>query len=353
MTPLNATPQHFSASDFLSWQRSGELDLRPPFQRNAIWSKTAKSFLIDSILRGYPVPLILLQFTTDPDTFKPRRLVVDGQQRLRTVLSYLDPSSLDDLTEDDDFRISRSHNKDLAGARIRDLSPEQRNQVATYMFSVVLLPPNTGNVELLDIFARINRTGTKLSEQEVRNGRWSGEFKQVCYDLAFENLDRWLNWGTFSRSDIHRMKEAELTSELVLYALSGMRSKTQASLDKEYENNEIEFPEASEVRKRVARTLDVLAELHSHEIERLYSSQSWIYVLFGLIYDLIYQNPIRQHPKVAPNPVAVSSLRKSLSNRIAQLESVSDIELLKALRGAATDKASREARYRYLVGKIR
>lgn len=350
MNPLNATPQHFSASDFLSWQRSGELDLRPPFQRNAIWTKSSKSFLIDSILKGYPVPLILLQFTTDPETFEPKRLVVDGQQRLRTVLSFLDPGCLEDFTDDDDFSISKSHSRELAGAKIGDLSPDARTQIATYMFSVVLLPPGTGNAELLDIFARINRTGSKLSDQELRNGRWSGEFKQTCYGLAFESLDRWLHWGTFTRSDIHRMKEAEFTSELVLYALGGLRNKSQPALDRAYEDNELEFPHAAEARKRVARVLDTLAELHSDEIARLYESQGWLYVLFALVFDKTYDGTIDVSAKCRPNSFSIPSLHRTLAQRVAELEDVTDAELLKALRGAATDTSSRQVRYDFLAG---
>src|SRR5690348_4466125 len=102
---MNITRTMYKVSDFLSWQRSGQLDLRPPFQRGSVWSKRAKSYFIDTLLRGFAVPIIFLQDETDPKTYEIKRLVVDGQQRLRTVLAYVDHSCLSDAEESDDFAI--------------------------------------------------------------------------------------------------------------------------------------------------------------------------------------------------------------------------------------------------------
>ena len=48
------------------WDQS-ELDIRPPFQRNPVWSEKQKSFLVDTILRGYPIPEIYM-----PRKFQPQ-----------------------------------------------------------------------------------------------------------------------------------------------------------------------------------------------------------------------------------------------------------------------------------------
>ena len=44
----------YSISDFLEWHRNGLLELSPDFQRREVWSEKAKSYLIDTILRGNP-----------------------------------------------------------------------------------------------------------------------------------------------------------------------------------------------------------------------------------------------------------------------------------------------------------
>ncbi len=104
--PLNITRTTYRVVDFLSWQRRGNLELRPPFQRGSVWSAKAKSFFIDSLVKGYPVPLLFIQDKTDPKTYEPQRLVVDGQQRLRTVLAFVDSGSLKDREGADLFTLA-------------------------------------------------------------------------------------------------------------------------------------------------------------------------------------------------------------------------------------------------------
>ena len=79
----------FKVSDFLSWQKAGNLDLTPPFQRRSVWKKGAKSYLIDTIIRGLPIPIIFIRDKqSDEFSLEPLREVVDGQQRLRTLISF-------------------------------------------------------------------------------------------------------------------------------------------------------------------------------------------------------------------------------------------------------------------------
>ncbi len=80
-----------TSHQMISWfddqARSQHLELRPPFQRRPVWSDEEKAFLIDSILRGYPVPEIYVQSSTNGPAV--HYAVVDGQQRLRACLEYL------------------------------------------------------------------------------------------------------------------------------------------------------------------------------------------------------------------------------------------------------------------------
>lgn len=62
--PMKITRTMYTISDFLAWQRGGQLDLRPPFQRGSVWNTRAKSYFIDTLLRGFAVPIIFLQDET-------------------------------------------------------------------------------------------------------------------------------------------------------------------------------------------------------------------------------------------------------------------------------------------------
>lgn len=76
----------------ISWFRdkykAGDLKLRPPYQRKPVWAARQKCYLIESILLGLPVPEIFIHQTTDEDG-NTKHAVVDGQQRIRTVLQFV------------------------------------------------------------------------------------------------------------------------------------------------------------------------------------------------------------------------------------------------------------------------
>src|SRR5437764_1428576 len=89
------TQTTYRVSDFVSWQRTGSLELSPSFQRRPVWENGAKSLLIDTISRGFPMPVLFLRDSPSGlDTMEPVREVVDGQQRIRTVMSFVAPNLL-------------------------------------------------------------------------------------------------------------------------------------------------------------------------------------------------------------------------------------------------------------------
>src|SRR4051794_1228376 len=83
-----STPQHYTIADFLKWHDDDELVLNPKFQRGSVWPPAARTYLIDSLLRQYPIPKLLLRTTVDRDSRRTIRDVVDGQQRLRTIIDF-------------------------------------------------------------------------------------------------------------------------------------------------------------------------------------------------------------------------------------------------------------------------
>ncbi len=77
--------------------REGSLTIKPPYQRKPVWATRQKCYLIESILMDLPVPEIFVQQKTSPDG-KTTHAIVDGQQRIRTVLQFIgsetDPGEL-------------------------------------------------------------------------------------------------------------------------------------------------------------------------------------------------------------------------------------------------------------------
>ena len=79
----------------------GQLILAAEFQRNSVWPRSAKAYLIDTIINDRPIPLLFFQRVSSAQTGRPGYSVIDDQQRLRAIFEFLD----------DRFRLSQSDKK--------------------------------------------------------------------------------------------------------------------------------------------------------------------------------------------------------------------------------------------------
>ena len=130
---LKTTKTVYPVSQFLDWQRGGTLNLSPIFQRRLVWKRPAKSLLIDSVLRGYPLPIVLLRQVQDLQDLSTKMEVIDGQQRLRTLLSYIDPDCLPSSDVADNYvTILRTHNREFAGTPFAALPEEVKRLLLGY-----------------------------------------------------------------------------------------------------------------------------------------------------------------------------------------------------------------------------
>ena len=68
----------------IDWIRKDKINLHPPYQRNFIWSSKDQKLLIDSIMKGYPLPNLFIYRKKDG-----RYDMVDGQQRATTISKYV------------------------------------------------------------------------------------------------------------------------------------------------------------------------------------------------------------------------------------------------------------------------
>src|SRR5947209_8494775 len=114
--------RNYSVRDFEEWHEKDELVLAPKFQRREVWSPKARSYLVDTIIRGKPIPKIYMRQDTNPKTRRTTREIVDGQQRLRTILTYIN----------DGFKISRTHNEDYGGKFFSQLDTATQKDILRY-----------------------------------------------------------------------------------------------------------------------------------------------------------------------------------------------------------------------------
>jgi hypothetical protein len=221
-----------NVSDFIEWQSSGLLDLSAEFQRREVWSEKAKSYLIDTIINGKPIPKIIV--TQDLRQSRNVRVVVDGQQRIKTILSFIEG----------DFKISRAHNKQFAGMRYSDLPQDVKNDLLKYEIGIDVLFDQKYE-DILDIFARINTYSVQLNSQEKLNAKYLGYFKQTAYRLGYRYVVYWLDSNILTKSQVSRMGEAAFSSDLLVALMEGIQSNKSVPIYyKKYEDVQGNLEEA-------------------------------------------------------------------------------------------------------------
>ncbi|MEO8361145.1 MAG: DUF262 domain-containing protein [Vicinamibacteria bacterium] len=344
----------FKVSDFLSWKRSRSLNLSPAFQRRPVWPKGAKSFLIDTIVKGIPMPIIFLRERTDPKSLEPRREVVDGQQRLRTIISFIDPALLEDFDKTkDSFTVDRVHDKSMAGLLFSALPPLVRQTILDYDFSVQVLPADTEDREVLQIFARMNSTGFKLNDQELRNAAYFGALKQCLYSLATEQLDRWRKWKVFSETEIARMLEVEETSDIAITMLDGVHGKNQKRISAFYDRYDATCTWAPELSRRFQLVMDTIEHEFGASIAASpFRRRPLFHTLFTFFYD--EQFGLKSEMKrTAAKPIRKGMVRALVSaGQQINDGSVPD-DLASLLRGATGHLPARSARLQFLRAQLK
>lgn len=273
--------RNYSVRDFEEWHEKGELDLSPKFQRRDIWSDKARSFLIDTIIRGKPIPKLYMRQDVNPKTRRAKREIVDGQQRLRSVLSYIR----------DGFKGSRAHHESFRGKYFSGLEKDTQRELLKYEFTVDLLQDTPDN-EVYDIFARMNTYTEKLTYQELRNAKWFGEFKSSVYVLASEFTTFFEGNRLFTPKKILRMAEAEFVSELLLAIHKGIQASSKPVIDNAYRDYDDDFPNRELHEKRFRETTDAIGQILGEDLAAgEFRAVRLFYPLFCAVYHLKFGLP--------------------------------------------------------------
>ncbi|MBU2104646.1 MAG: DUF262 domain-containing protein [Nanoarchaeota archaeon] len=148
----------------------------PDFQRSYVWDNKPiiKSRLIESILLDVPIPIIYTSETIDG-----KEEVIDGQQRVITFQGFKNNKfTLKGLTI-----LS-----ELNGKKFEDLAEELQDKFLNRGITIIKILHNSQKDIKFEIFVRLNRGSVKLTEQELRNCIYRGNFNQLIKNLR-ENKD--------------------------------------------------------------------------------------------------------------------------------------------------------------------
>lgn len=170
----------------------------PDFQRQFVWTAKHASKFIESLLMGLPVPGIFLYKEADTN----EHLVIDGQQRLRTLQAFYDGE-----LRGKEFKLQGVREPWL-NRTYKTLDPADLLKLDDSIVHATVFKQDKPE-DVLDsiyfVFERINTGGIRLSPQEIRNCVSLGPFIE-----RVRELNQFKAWRAVFASQNNRAKDEEL-----------------------------------------------------------------------------------------------------------------------------------------------
>jgi hypothetical protein len=328
--------QPIIVQDLINWDKGEELDISPWYQRRGVWTTPQKAYLINTLFEQKPVPTLYFRHTVDLEKDKSLREVVDGQQRIRAILDYI---------EEKYSAFHPAHGKKVKYSTLNDV--QKRALRETKLSGGFLLGADDSDV--IEIFGRLNSVAKTLNAQEKRNAMYSGEFKQFCLKQAASRVHLWRDLEIFTANDIARMREMEFLSDIVLNFIRGLSDFSADRLNKIYHEYDDAFPDSAKLEKRLDACFSKIAGLPAETIKgTIFSRQP---VFFSLILAIDETNP-------RINLTKLNEAILEIDNRFNSDLPVSDrpkrdAEFYEACRASTQRISTRKIRHNYISSYLK
>ena len=150
----------------------------PSYQRKFIWDQNNKVSFVESVLLGLPTPFKFFAECKDGNLE-----IIDGAQRIQTIVEFIQGklklSKLSKLTK-------------LEGFTFLDLPKSRQKKILNRTLRVVVLDVKTSLGIRQDLFKRINTSGKKATDSEIRRGSYPGKLttfiEECCNNKLFIKL---------------------------------------------------------------------------------------------------------------------------------------------------------------------
>lgn len=232
-------------ADLIEKVNDNSLNLSPDYQRNPVWRSSAQTKLIESIVNGRPIPSFFVR-----QTKSEQYEMVDGQQRARAILGYLDNSIPDNKKCYFDQRIRTEKNPEAF-----------KSQFFDYRLAVTIITELDEGEEIEPFYALLNSTGLRLNRPELRKAEYYATrflhlIRSAIEYPPFQELE------LFDQYSISRMTDFEVVSEIIAQFRYGPTDKKE-KVDQLFEDD-IAEPEESHLMEEFCLVFDIFSKLDSH-----------------------------------------------------------------------------------------
>ncbi len=263
-----------TVEELLQLKTANMLYANPEYQRGAVWTPAQKKRLIDSVFRGYPLPLIFLHHISKQVAGAKREdfEIIDGQQRINALHEYREGSfkTFDPVKDEEEARFP-SFIKDQpcpwGGKRFEDLTTELQEQMLKTNLSVEFIETNIAN-EARDLFIRL-QAGMPLNSQEKRDA-WPGNFTEYILKLGGKpQIPRYPGHDFFKdvmrAKDINRGEFRQLAAQIAMLYLTRQESSRLCDTNRDaidtFYHKHLDFDMHSASAKRLNMIFDLLTSL--------------------------------------------------------------------------------------------
>jgi len=257
---MDRRPTTQDISWFLDLHRNKQLDLEPPYQRRSVWSARDRRYFLDTIFRGYPSPAVFLHKRFREDGTSHVYEVVDGKQRLETILMFVVENKI---------AVDKEYGElALNGKKWTDLGQSDQRRVWDYVIPVEFIKLVEGTV-VNEVFERLNRNSRKLERQELRHARNDG-WLIAFVETEPDSDDFWTTYKVTTTARARRMHDIQFISELMMVVISGAISGfDQDALDdiySKYDAPEETLPDfdKADVGQRFAQVKQYIRQMDQH-----------------------------------------------------------------------------------------
>lgn len=372
---------HFkNIADIRDMYNNGQIELNPPYQRKPAWKTKQRRLLLSSLFNGIPIPALIFHKHFRSNKAKDVYDVLDGKQRLETILHFIEKIELKD--EDKlwvEFKNPKTDRKDYLyfdELRSKKVNKEYEDILAKFWQYPIPIIEYEGdlfdifgrNVASKEVFVRINSTGSPLKNHEIRHALWSGPFFKLGSILEGKYKNLFLRWKIISKGDIDRYLFHEFILELCTSCFEGNYSDRRKKLDELLGQYTWTEKDIKTTQKRFYRVISWLKEIFPDDNIRFtrFKNKSDFYSLFVVLQKLEQKGYVIDDKK--SNRIAgrflltFSKQTQKLDNKYSG-KLITDIKLsehekqfapyINSTRQATDSKRHREVRDTYLSSALK
>lgn len=264
----------------------GKLIVDDTYQRRSVWSEKDKVRLIETILLQLVIPeLFFWKADTDPETGISTTHIVDGQQRIKAIYSFIN----NEFKLKPQYLLDEGSKEKYANKYFKDLDTETRKTFWNYQLMIIEIDSAATRDDIITMFNRLNLTDYNLNDQEKRNSV-SGEFAALAREISDNPL--WDEKRLFTGPDVKRMKDVEFCASIILLHRKGIIDQTdQSALNQAYEELQVGYKDAEQDKEAVCAAIETIATFFiSDNVTKFLRRKAQLYTLFSVVFYMQREN---------------------------------------------------------------